>query len=178
MKFMGVLIISILIPIGLFGQFPDSTNSVGSYQPQYMFTGGIGYNYLGNQASAMTSLAVKAMSIAGKPTYSITTAETALVRSTTEGANNTATIRTGILQVLYNNPSGHAQLFILGDAGVMNGGTVTLGNFTGATGIAIDLGGIVTKDKYHVFLIPTVRMVNITATQTKVCYGLQFGTGF
>jgi hypothetical protein len=146
--------------------------------PKYILAGGVSYDAVAHQSSGLTTLAVKVTEIAGLPTYQQTTIETALAKTPTD-VNNSATIRAGVAQAVYQTPGRGVTLGICGDAGVMKAGdTATLGTLTGCGWLAWDIGAKVTKGKSHVYLIPTYRLIAINGVQTKPSWSLRIGTGF
>ncbi len=138
---------------------------------------GASFDFLNREASANTGVGVRIASLGGLPTYSFSTFETALAK--TPGQSSQAlTLKTGFLQILWKSSTNHVGLFVFTQAGLLKTDIVTLGNFDGAVGAYFDIVGWATKDKFHAWLSPVVREVNITSLQLKPVYGFQLTTAF
>jgi hypothetical protein len=140
-------------------------------------TTGVAFDYLTHQAASVSAVSVRMLRIGGLPTFSTTTFEMSLYKpGTAMPTSNALTVRSGITQVLLHRS--YFDLWANTELGITKVDFATLGNFTGAVGISYDVGGAVTKGKYHVYFSPFLREVSITSLQVKPVYGIQIGTGF
>ena len=144
--------------------------------PRYVLSSGVSYDSVGRQSSSVSTLAVLIAAPGGLPTMQTTTIETGLARQA-GGTDNTATLRAGVAQTVYQR--GNVALGVCGDAGVLKAGDVaTLGTMSGCGWLSWDLGSRMTKGKTHVYIIPTVRLISVAGVQIKPSYALRIGTGF
>jgi hypothetical protein len=138
-----------------------------------LISSGVGIDYFNHQPSANFSFAPHVTDLAGMPTYSVSTFETAFIKNSASSAQS-LTLRTGVLQIPWHGT--HYGLFVLTDAGVLKFDMGTLATFTGGGGLYLDVGGLVTKDKQHVWISPMVREVSLAGQQVKPVYGFQVST--
>lgn len=139
-------------------------------------TGGV-FDYFNHQSASLSSVSFKATSIAGRPTYVTTTMEFTLAKQVSGGITaNGFTTKSGFTQVVAHG--GIVDLWLNSELGVTKFDFATLGTFDGAVGASIDLGAKLTKNKYHVYLMPFAQEVSIAGRQIKPVFGLQIGTGF
>lgn len=144
--------------------------------PQYVLSSGISF---ADSISSVTTLAIKVAEPFGLPTYQATTLETALVKDASGryALSSAGTLRAGVCQTAYHK--GNVNLGGCTDIGVTKvGDSATLGTITGSPYLSWDVGAAVTKGKYHVYMIPSVRWIAINGAQVKPAYALRIGTGF
>ena len=156
-----------------FAQLPAET--AGS---DIIVSTGVNFDFIQHQASSLSSLAVKASSIGGLPTYSVSTFETTFAALKAGNlAGNALSVKTGIMQVVAH-PKPNWYLWVMTQAGVVKFTLATLGNLEGAVGASYDVGARATAGKYHIYVTPYIREVSISSLQIKPVVGIQLGSGF
>lgn len=146
-------------------------------QPGYVLAAGVSIDALSHQSSTVTTFAVRLTDIAGLPLYQQSTIETGLIIQ--PGVANTATLRVGAAQTVYQSANGQISFGVCGDGGFSKAGDVaTLGTISGCGWFAWDLGAKITGGKAHVYLIPTYRIIAVAGVQVKPSYAIRIGTGF
>ena len=137
---------------------------------------GATYNYLAKQAASLTSISLKIASIGGLPTYATSTYQTASI-NLNKGIANSLTATAGITQIIWQ-PMPTLAAWVETTAGITGISVANLGTIQGAVGIAWDAGSKFTGGKYHVYVCPLFREVDVASLQVKPVYAIQIGTGF
>jgi hypothetical protein len=145
---------------------------------------GVSADYVARQTSSLSSLSIKVADLGGKPTYISTTyglsfgsIANAVKTGNLTAASSALVIKAGITQVFWH-PKPHWYFYCESQLGIVKFDWSTLGNASGSVGLAIDLGGIATHDKYHIYLSPLATEVSIASLQVKPSFGVQVLTGF
>jgi hypothetical protein len=138
----------------------------------FLIHAGVCTDFVSHQPSAITGFSFKAATIGGVPTYSSTTFESSLIK--TPGTSSSITITTGFLQIPYHQ--NHWGIYYFSNVGVTKFDVATLGNIQGGGGAYLDVGGMATKDKYHVWLSGGPRQISITSLQNKVTWMISLTT--
>lgn len=167
----SISLLTLALALGAVGQTTDA--------PDFLISAGVSFDYATKQPSVLTGVAPKIGNIAGIPTYSYSTFETANLKFLKTGiaaSSQSVTAKTGILQIPFRGK--HWGVFVLTDGGVVKFDLATLSTFTGGGGVYFDLIGIATKDKHHGWVAPMFREISITGMQIKPNYGVQVITTF
>jgi hypothetical protein len=168
------------LSLTLAAQTVDPTPSPQPATPfvsQYIVNTGASADYATGQSSVLSSVLVKVTSIGNLPTYSVTTFETAMLRTGAPAAlNSSLSIRTGVCQAIVQKT--RWGVLLCTDFGILHFSPATLGNITGSVAPYVDLLAIVTKGKYHGYLSPVWRQVSIASLSDKPTVAIQIGTTF
>ena len=142
---------------------------------EFLVHTGVSTDFVSHQPSALAGFSAKVGNIGGVPTFSTTAFETSLIKSPGQSSNQ-VTMTTGFLQIPYHQP--HWGLYYYSQAGIVKFDVATLGTVNGGAGAYLDIGGIATKDKHHVWLSGGPRQLAIMSLQNKLTWLIELTTVF
>jgi hypothetical protein len=156
----------IVVGTGLASASEARAQVTPAFSPQYVFLSGAEYDYYGKTGFSVNSIFGARLGNS-RPFYSYTTLETTAAA---------ATLRSGIGYTFLQ--SGNWSAVALGDAGIFNGASASLGSFSGGGLLFYDIGSRLTKGDHHFYVAGGVRLLSIASQTVQPVGVVMLGAGF